>query len=225
MAAYFGPELFAFFRKLAKNNNREWFNAHKADYERDARDPMLRFIAAYAPRLAKLYPSLLADPRPVGGSMLRIHRDTRFSNDKTPYKTWAAAQFRHARGRDIHAPGLYFHLQPDSVFFGAGMWHPDPKALGKIRDAIVEDPDAWKKATRAKAVTSRLKLAGDSLKRPPNGYAADHPLIEDLKRKDFILTAELTEKDAMAPDFIDRFTELCKAAAPTMSFLTRAIGF
>ena len=137
---HFAPALFAFLRELRENNNREWFQANKGRYEADVRDPLLRFIADFALPLHELSTHFVADPRPVGGSLFRIYRDVRFSKDKSPYKTQAAAHFRHERGKDVHAPGFYLHLEPDDVFAGAGIWHPDMKSLTKIRDAIVANP-------------------------------------------------------------------------------------
>src|SRR5262249_17068758 len=103
---YFTPRLFAFLRELKANNSREWFQANKARYVEDVQQPMLRFIADFAAPLARISRNLEADPRPVGGSMFRIHRDTRFARDKSPYKTHLAAHFRHrATTKDVHGPG------------------------------------------------------------------------------------------------------------------------
>ena len=218
------PELFAFLKQLARNNNREWFQSNKSRYEVDVRDPLLEFVREFAPRLHKISPHYLAIDRAVGGSLFRIHRDTRFSRDKSPYKTWAALQFRHKQGKDVHAPGFYLHLQPGNVFVGVGVWHPDGTTLGTIRDAIVDDPPAWKRARDAKAFKSQFELAGDSLKRPPRGIDADHPYVDDLKRKDFIAVAEFSENDALAPDFMTRFARASRSATPFMKFLNDAVG-
>ena len=107
------PALFDFLRALRANNERPWFEANKARYREEVRDPMLDFIAAFAGPLAEISPHFRADPRPNGGSLFRIYRDTRFSKDKTPYKTNVGAHFRHAAGRDAHAPGFYLHLEPE----------------------------------------------------------------------------------------------------------------
>jgi uncharacterized protein (DUF2461 family) len=251
--APFGPDLFAFLRDLAAHNDRTWFQDHKARYDASARRPLLAFIAAFAPRLAKISPHLVADPRPVGGSMFRIHRDTRFSKDKRPYKTHVAAQFRHRGPADplaavleddpdlpfgpadakaaavpaagnVHGPGFYLHLEPGEVFMGAGMWRPDGPVLKAVRDRIAARPDDWRRVRRATLGRRGLYLDGDALKRPPRGYDPEHPCIEDLKRKDFIVVADLSEEAALAPDFLDTFTACCKAAAPLMRFLTEAAG-
>jgi uncharacterized protein (TIGR02453 family) len=221
---YITPELFAFFRELKENNNRDWFEANKQRYEQQVREPLLRFIADFGIRLAEISPYYLADSRRSGGSLFRINRDIRFSKDKSPYKTAAGIQFRHELGRDVHAPGFYLHLEPDSVFMGVGIWHPEPKTLAKIRDAIVENPERWQRAISDERFKATFQLGGESLSRPPKGYDPGHPFIEDLKRKDFIAGHSLTEAAVCAPDFIDRFAERCRAASSFIGFLTTSLG-
>jgi uncharacterized protein (TIGR02453 family) len=221
---YFAPALFRFLRELTQNNAREWFMANKARYERDVRAPMLRFITDFGPPLKSISAHFVADARPAGGSLFRIHRDVRFARDKSPYKTMAAAQFRHESGRDVHAPGFYLHLGPGEVFAGAGLWHPDSPTLAKVRDAIVATPDAYRRAMSGRAFRALCVPGGESLKRSPQGYDLGHPLIEDLKRKDFVVTTAFDERIACAADFLDRFAEACRAAAPFNRFLTRAVG-
>jgi len=218
------PELFTFFRELKENNNREWFEVNKQRYESNVREPLLRFITDFGVRLPEISPHYVADARKSGGSLFRIYRDVRFSKDKSPYKTTAGIQFRHENGKDVHAPGFYLHLEPDGVFVGIGIWHPETKTLNKIRDAILEHPNHWEEIVSDKAFASTFELAGDSLKRPPKGYDPEHPLIEDLKRKDFIASTPFSEEDACNPDFIDRFAEACRTASPFIGFLTTAIG-
>lgn len=222
--AYFSPALFTFLRQLKKNNNREWFQANKVRYEADVRDPMLRFIAGFAAPLATISRHFVADPRPVGGSLFRIYRDTRFSRDKSPYKTAAAAHFRHEVGGEVHGPGFYLHLEPGDVAVGSGIWHPDADALAKIRTAIAEHPDQWKRAVSGKAFTAACELWGEKLLRPPKGFDPAHPFIEDLKRKDFVAMASFTQTDACKPGFADQVLEVYRATVPFMSFLTKAVG-
>ncbi|MCZ6627038.1 MAG: DUF2461 domain-containing protein [SAR324 cluster bacterium] len=222
--AHFSPALFKFFRELRKNNERGWFQAHKQRYESEVRDPLLRFISDFAPLLEKISPNFLADPRPVGGSMFRIYRDTRFRKDKSPYKTAAGIQFRHESGKDVHAPGFYLHLGPGEVFAGTGLWKPDSPTAGKIRDAIVAKPAAWRRASSHDTLRGICNLEGETLKRPPRGYDPQHPLIEDLKRKDFLAMTRFSEKEACGGDFLQRFAEVCRTAAPFTRFLTTAVG-
>jgi uncharacterized protein (TIGR02453 family) len=223
---HFTPALFRFFRELAANNRREWFLTNKQRYEREVREPLLSFIANFAPRLKEISVQYVADPSSNGRSMFRIYRDVRFSTDKRPYKTHAAAQFRHMKGKDVHAPGYYLHLEPGYVFFAAGMWHPDPQSLTRVRDAIAGSPKRWRRAIGDSPFVATCTLQGDKLSRPPKGYDSKHPLIEDLKLKDFIAypRTNLRERDALSADFIDQFAGFCFAAAPLMRFLTEAVG-
>src|ERR1700730_19099388 len=138
MPAYFAPELFRFLARLKRNNKRDWFLAHQDEFEASVRQPALRFITDFASPLYGIAPHLNADPRPSRGSLFRIYRDVRFSADKKPYKTHVAARFPHVMGGDAHAPGFYIHLASGAVFFGVGIWHPDPATLSKIRDFIVK---------------------------------------------------------------------------------------
>jgi uncharacterized protein (TIGR02453 family) len=213
----FRPELFRFLSDLKANNDRAWFAANKDRYEEHVRLPALDFIEDFAPRLEKISSHFVADPRPSGGSLFRIHRDTRFSKDKSPYKPYVGIRFSHERAKDAHAPGFYLHLQPGSVFVAAGIWHPDSPTLGTIREAIADDPRGWGRAKSA------LRLGGDSLKRAPAGFDPEHPLIEDLKRKDFITSVELTQKDACASGFLDHFAATCRERAPLVRFICRAL--
>jgi uncharacterized protein (TIGR02453 family) len=222
--AHFTLELFAFLRELRANNNREWFQQNRSRYDQHARDPMLRFIADFSAPLRDINPHFMADPRPVGGSLFRIYRDTRFSNDKSPYKPMLAAHFRHESGRDVHAPGFYLHLEPDNVFCGGGLYHPDSSTLAKVRAAIVKKPEAWKRATTGQPFDGDATLHGEQLKRAPKGFDPAHPLIEDLKRKDYVWVVTFDEASACEPAFIDRFAAACRAAAPLMRFLTEAVG-
>jgi uncharacterized protein (TIGR02453 family) len=223
-AVYVTPELFRFLAALRRNNNRKWFERNKPRYLSAVREPLQDFVEAFSPRLEKISPHLVADPRASGGSLFRIYRDTRFSKDKTPYKTHAGIQFRHSLGRDVHAPGFYLHLEPGNVFAAAGVWHPDSASLRSIRTAIVAHPERWTRAVKDPRFVRAFRLEGRLLTRPPRGLDSDHPLIEDLKRQDFVAVADLSEVEAMAPGFIDRFARLCARSDPFMRFLTTAVG-
>lgn len=219
------PEgLVSFLSELSRHNNRSWFQANRDRYECDVREPALQFIAAMAGPLKKISPNFTAVPKKVGGSLMRIHRDIRFSKDKKPYKTNLGIHFRHAAGKDVHAPGYYFHVDPHEVFIGVGIWHPDSETLVRIREAIDEEQAGWKKAKGKKQFLARFSLAGDSLRRPPQGYSADHPLIEDLKRKDFIAGHMLDHADLVEPNILEQTVAAFQAASPFMSFLCRAVG-
>jgi uncharacterized protein (TIGR02453 family) len=221
-SAHFGPELFKFLRDLKRHNDRAWFDRNRERYERDVKAPLLRFIVDFAEPLSRISPHMLADPRPMGGSMFRIYRDTRFSKDKSPYKTHAAAQFRHRAGKDVHAPGFYMHLEPGEVFVGAGIWHPDSPTLALIRRALVARGADWRKAVSSRAFKKECSLAGDVLARPPRGFAPEHPMIAEIKRKDFIAIAQWSERDALRPGFMDKLAGFCRTTAPMMRFLAKA---
>ncbi|MCL5883953.1 MAG: DUF2461 domain-containing protein [Deltaproteobacteria bacterium] len=221
---YFTPDLFTFLEELQRNNNREWFAANKDRYERVARAPMLRFIEDAGPVLGKIAPRVLADPRPVGGSMFRIYRDVRFSNDKSPYKTAVSAHFRHeSRQKDISAPGFYLHLEPNQVFMGGGLYHPDGAMLQRVRRAIAKKPRDWERAT-SRGLGEHCSLWGGKLTRPPRGFDPRHRLIEDLKRKDFVVMRKLSEEAVCDPGFMDDFAHTCRTASPMIAFVTNAIG-
>src|SRR6266849_1228030 len=166
-ARYFSPKFFEFFEELGRNNNRDWFLKNKSRYENEVREPMLAFIAALAPRLTKISACYLADPRPSGGSMMRIYRNLRFSRDKTPYKTNAAAAFGHHDAGHFQAPSFYLSLSPAEGFAGVGIWHPQPEVASKIRDAIVARAQSWKKVIDDRKFRARFELGGDQLARPP----------------------------------------------------------
>jgi uncharacterized protein (TIGR02453 family) len=224
-ARYFSPKFFEFFEELERNNNREWFLKNKSRYENVVREPMLAFIADFAPRLRKISACYIADPRPSGGSMMRIYRNLRFSRDKTPYKTNAAAAFGHRDAGHFEAPSFYLSLSHSEGFAGVGIWHPEAESVRKIRDAIVARPPTWKKAIEDRKFRARFELGGEKLSRPPKGYDPAHPLIEDLKRKDFIGGTEFARKEVCSDQFLNQFTDACVAAAPLMKFLTEALGY
>lgn len=217
------PALFGFLRELKENNDRAWFKANRERYEIEVRDPMLNFIAAFAAPLAAVSPHFSADPRPNGGSLFRIYRDTRFSRDKKPYKTNVGAHFRHVAGKDAHAPGFYLHLEPERCFAGVGVWRPGGEAVGHIRDAMVARPAVWRRVTGG-AFGKTFAMHGESLKRPPRGYDPGHPLIDDLKRKDFIAMVEFPESEAVRPDFLNYFAGIARTGGPFVRFLSEAVG-
>lgn len=218
MTSYFKPALFTFLKELKANNRREWFQANKSRYEAEVKEPTLLFIADFAKHLKRVAPRFVADPRPVGGSMFRIYKDTRFSKDKTPYKTHVGAHFPHGScGKDVSAPGFYLHLEPSESFGGGGIWHPGSDALQQIRQRIVDKSADWKKAT------SSLDIRGEKLIRPPRGFNPEHPLIEDIKHKDFYVMKSFTSKEVCSEAFLDLFVEACESATPLVRFVSHAI--
>jgi uncharacterized protein (TIGR02453 family) len=217
--AHFSPELFKFLKELRKNNDREWFKANKERFESAVRDPFLRFIADFAPLLHGVSACFVADPRPSGGSLFRIHRDIRFSEDKSPYKTHVAAAFPHCdAGKDASSPVFYLHFEPGACFAAAGLWHPDSKTLFRVRSAITQRPDDWRAVRRRK-----FSIEGSTLTRPPKGFDPDHPFIEDLKRKDFVTSVRFSESEVCGSRFLPDFAKACRTMSPLVAFLTRSL--
>lgn len=224
MSARFGPELFRFLTDLAEHNERRWFKANQSRYDEVVKEPALDFIEEFRPRLESISPHFRANARAVGGSLFRIHRDTRFSKDKTPYKLNTGLHFRHERAKDAHAPGFYLHLQPRGCFMAVGLWHPEPRVAQQIRMHLSDEREAWMKIISAEAFAELFELAGDSLVRPPKGFDKRDPLLDDLKRKDFIATASLTQGQVTRADFMDTFEAGCRAGSDFMAFLCDAVG-
>ena len=221
---HFDPDFLRFLADLRHHNDREWFLAHKDRYETAVRDPFLRFVADLGPLLQTLKPPFVADPSPVGGSMMRIYRDIRFSRDKNPYKTAVAAHFQHANLKGESAPALYLHLETGRSSIGGGIWRPEPRVAKEIRDAIVRDPTHWGRITLQRRFTSTYSLTGDLLKRTPRGYDPGDPLADDLKRKDFIIGSRLPDRQITAPDFITYAIGRYRIAMPLMEFLAESVG-
>lgn len=220
----FGPGLLTFLRELSENNDRQWFAAHRDAYEGELREPALMFIRVMAEGVHRISPHLTAGDEKIGGSLMRIHRDVRFSKDKRPYKTNVGIQFRHVAGKDVHAPGLYFHIEPGKLFLGAGMWRPEREALTALRRAIAGDPKRWKQVRDARSFRAGWELGGDSLFRAPHGYPADHPMVEDLKRTDHIAFCEFPESFVTAPDLVPKVLERYKRAAGYLGWQARVLG-
>lgn len=221
--AYFSEKTFRFLRALARNNSREWFQAHKADHETHLRHPFLALIGDLQPDVLAISEHYRADPRAVGGSLFRMHRDTRFSSDKTAYKTWAGARFFHARHRVVDAPSFYLHVQPGNCFVGAGLWRPEAPSQRRIRQFILDNPGAWNAAVHSPAFQRRFELGGESLVRPPRGFPADHPLIEDLKRKSFVAMAPLDDEVVLGKGLRKAVASELAALAPLVDYLCAAL--
>ena len=221
--SYFNDRSFAFLRGLARNNNREWFGRHKPDYEAHVRAPFQKLVADLQPDLAAISTQFRADPRPVGGSLFRIHRDTRFANDKTPYKTHAGARLFHQRYREVDTPSFYIHVQPGHCFVGAGIWHPEPATRTRIRQFLVENPEAWRKAVHSPAFRRRFELGGEMLRRTPRGFPADHPLAEDLRRQGFVGSTALDDSVVLGPQLRRSIASALTGLAPLVDYLCASL--
>ena len=219
----FSKATFCFLDELAVNNNRAWFEINKPRYEELVREPAMDFIAEMGLALESFAPHFKADLRKVGGSLMRVARDTRFSRNKSPYKTNIGIQFRHDSGKDVHSPGFYVHLANDECFLGVGCWKPDSDALGRIRDLVAKRPEKWFSVRDNKKFIEHWTLSGDTLNRPPRGYDAVHLAIDDLKRKDFIGVSPVSRRDIVKGNLTKLATENFASAAPFMKFLCTAL--
>jgi uncharacterized protein (TIGR02453 family) len=220
----FDKQTIDFLNELKANNNREWFKENKSRYEECVLDVALRFIQSMQDPLAGFAPHFVATPTRMGGSLMRVYRDTRFSKNKTPYKTNIGIQFRHELAKDVHSPGYYVHIEPDSVFLGAGMWMPDSDSLRNIRERIAARPAEWKRTVNDTAFKRHFKLGGVSLTRPPRGFDKDHECIEDIKRKSFIAVKDMDVSACLNPRFQQQVETAFKSATPYMKFLCKAVG-
>ena len=210
----FSREGLQFLADLAANNDRAWFQPRKADYERLLKQPLEELIVALGERFVARDIPLVADP---ARSPFRFYRDVRFSKDKSPYKTNIAASFPWATGR---GPGGYFSMGPGEIYTGGGLWHPEPAQLAAWRSAIASRPaDVHAAVEDPGFVRAYGKVEGDSLKRTPAGFPADHPDAELLRLKDIIFSRRLSDEDAFSPDLPDRLAADLSAAMPVFRLL------
>lgn len=221
--SFFTENTFKFLTDLTANNERDWFQDHKNDYERFIREPALQLIDDFAPLLHTQSKHFIASSKKQGGSLMRVYRDARFSKDKSPYKTNIGIQFRHFMGKDVHAPGFYLHVSTDECFIGAGLWRPEGKTLLKIRTFIDENPRAWQRIFESEAFQSQWALSGDSLKTAPKGFPKDHPQIIDLRRKDFIAISPISREQLMSDELLPLLQARYLATEKLMVFLCTAI--
>jgi uncharacterized protein (TIGR02453 family) len=224
MTTYFDDKGFKFLRSLARHNARAWFLDHKADYEAHVRGPFLRLLTDLQPIVAGISDHYRSDPRPVGGSLFRIQRDTRFANDKTPYKTWQGARLSHARGRQVEAPLFYLHFQPGRCFIGAGLWHSPTPVQRQVRQFIVDNPGGWQAAAHAPAFRKRFDLDDDDmLVRAPKGYPADFPFADDLRRRNFVASRPIEDATMLGPRLLKTLETDLRALAPFVDYLCAAL--
>lgn len=223
---YFKPAVFEFLKELEANNEKRWWEENKERYTSVVRDPALEFITEFAAPLRDFSPHFVADPKTVGGSLMRPYRDMRFSNDPTPYKTNVGIQFRHEAGKDVHAPGIYVHIEPGSSFAGVGLWSPETSVAHSIRRHINDHPEAWRHAAHAGAFENTWSLSHpeESLKRLPKQYDPDHPFADDMRLKSFIASRSLSQKAVTSSSFGDDLSADLEKARPLAAFLCEAVG-
>jgi uncharacterized protein (TIGR02453 family) len=213
-----------FLQDLDLHNERAWFKQHQSDYESLLREPLRQFIDDVEPAIhRRVSKHIVCDSRKVGGSLFRIQRDTRFAHDKAPYKTNSGVAFRHEAGKEVTAPTLYFNVEPGNCFFGVGVYRPPGDALRRMRQAMVDDPSRWTKA-RDTVVARKWDHHGDQLKRAPQGFDADHPLIDDLRRTSHAFTHGVTEREVTSTKLLDLFVERCAETLPVLRWQAKAIG-
>ena len=217
----FGKGALTFLRRLRRHNDRDWFQAHRDEYEREVRAPMLALIERLETDLRAVMPELVASPRV---SMYRLHRDTRFSPDKTPFKTNVAAVFPHRDLGKHQGAGLYLEVAPGWVWVGGGMYAPETPQLQAVREhiaghtrqfrAIVESP-AFKRAVGS--------LDGEKLQRVPRGFPADHPAAEYLRFRQFLAGREFPASLATSPRFYAEVLKVFREVAPLTRFLNEPL--
>jgi uncharacterized protein (TIGR02453 family) len=213
----FPPETLRFLRQLKRNNNREWFLAHKDVYESKVKAPMTELVLALGQEMQQSDPELIVDPK---RAIYRIYRDMRFSTDKKPYKTHVAAIFVPRGIPKKTGACFYFHIEPAEVMIAGGVYMPDPATLSALRRHIA---DNWEELLAITNQSSFRKifgnLQGERLIRPPSGYAADHPAIEVLRQKQLYVSASDPAELAEGPELFPRLLELFSAMLPLVQFL------
>jgi len=224
VSGYFTEASFRFLRALGRNNSREWFHAHKGDYETHVRAPFQRLLTDLQPLLAQVSPHYRSEPKTVGGSLFRIQRDTRFAHDKAPYKSWQGARLFHERGRQVEAPSFYLHLQPQQCFIGAGLWHPQPDTLRRTRQFILDNPGSWKAAAHQPAFRKRFALDdSEMLVRMPRGFPDDFEFAQDLRRKNFVAVRALDNELLTGPALLKALGRDLAGLAPFVDYLCAAM--
>ena len=226
----FRPAAITFFRSLKRNNTREWFQAHRDDYEGEVRAPLAALVEEVDVRLARIAPEIVGDPK---RSLFRIHRDVRFSSDKSPYKTNAACWFYHSdAGRGVGATtphggaGFYFHMEPGGSMIGGGIWMPPRPTLARIRERIDEDHRALRKTLTDPSVKKRFGTLDESamLTRMPRGYPEDHPAADLLRHQSFTVGRTLGDAELFSPKLADLLARDYARLVPTVRWLNGALG-
>jgi uncharacterized protein (TIGR02453 family) len=215
------PATLDFIKQVSKNNNREWFAEHKADYEA-ARADVLAFIELLIPVLASIDTAFPKDTQ-AKSCLLRIYRDVRFSKDKSPYKTNFGVFFA-VHGKTGAEPGYYINLEPGNCFFAAGYWMPDAASLKNIREEIDYNSDEFLKIIEAERFKNLFEISKeDTLKNAPKGYPLDHPLIDLLKLKSFNGILRLPDQAFIKPTIVDKLKTAFESIYPFILFLRTAV--
>ena len=217
----FTPKTLSFLRALKRNNNRDWFRERKADYETHVRQPMIAVVERLAADFSRIAPEMVAEPRV---SLFRIYRDTRFSADKTPLKTHAAAHFPSRRFPKGEGAGLYFEIAPGHVWIGGGSYMPTPDELRGIRERIAGEPRALRRIVTAAAFKKTFgALDGEQLSRVPRGYASDHPAADYLRHKQFFAGREYPAAFTHDAGFYPELLRVFQTLLPLVRYLNAAM--
>ena len=219
----FSAETLSFLKRLKRNNRREWFNARRDEYEEAVRQPMIAIIERLAVDMRGIAPELVVSPK---HSIYRIYRDTRFSEDKTPYKTHVAASFRPRDLAKGVGAGLYFHVSPDGVWAGGGMYAPDTPQLHAVREQIATNLRRFRSIVEAPAFKRALDggLEGEQLLRVPRGFPKDHEAAAYLKYRQFLAGREFPARFAIASTFYSGVLGVFRQVAPFIRFLNEPLS-
>jgi len=212
----------AFLRQLKHNNRRDWFEKHKDEYEVFVKLPMQSLITALQPHFLSFAPEFEVNPK---RSIFRIHRDVRFSKNKSPYKTHVAAHFvLRGKPKGIEGSGYYLHIEPGEVFLGGGIYMPDGDQLKKIRKAIVEMPGEFLAIVKNSTLKRTFgKLEGEQLRRVPRGYDPEHAMADWLRFKQFFVGSSFAVSKCYSVKFTDEVARAFKIATPLIRFLNEAL--
>jgi uncharacterized protein (TIGR02453 family) len=226
----FTPATLRFFRGLARHNNKPWFQAHRADYDREVVAPMRELIEELDVRMARFAPEMVGHPK---RSMFRIYRDIRFSRDKSPYKTNAGCWFWHrdadprvGDSAEAGGAGFYFHLQPGKSFTGGGIWMPPRPVLDKLRQAIAESPAKFERVVVDRGFVKRFGGLDDEhmLKRMPRGFPETHRAARWLKHQSFVTGRVLSDRQVTSPRLAALLEEDFRMVLPLVRWLNGALG-
>ncbi len=218
----FSREGIAFLRALKKNNDRDWFTPRKAEFEATVKQPMIELVSAIHRGMMRFAPQYVGEPAKC---VYRIYRDTRFSKDKTPYKTFASALLlRNGFDRHAGSAGIYFSVSPTEIEVAGGVYMPDRDVLMPLREYIAENHRQFRATFAAPKVKKLLgELWGDSVSRVPRGFDAGHPAADLIRRKHYILSAQLDPKIATTPKLLAEIVVRIEAMMPFVEFLNRPL--
>lgn len=210
---------FDFLNKLKKNNNREWFNEHKTTFQQE-----LSQIEIFAEALLQKLNEHDVIETPSGKkSLFRIYRDTRFSNDKTPYKSHFSGSFK--RATKSRRGGYYFHVEPGNSFVAGGFWGPVPEDVKRVRDDIAFDPAPLRKILNSKSFISMFgSMEGEQLKKTPRGYEADHEGADLLRYKQYLMVRRFPDEVVLGGDFLKEVNLTFKAMRPFLDYMSEVLS-